>query len=42
MALLTGSAGALLVLLWRGRAISRTTGGVLTFIFAANIVFVFA
>lgn len=42
MALLTASAAMLLALLWRGKVIGRLTGGVLTAIFAANIVFVFA
>lgn len=42
MALLTASAAMLLALLWRGQVIGRITGAVLTAIFAANIVFVFA
>jgi cation:H+ antiporter len=41
MALLTGSAALLLALLWRGRVIGRVTGGLLTAVFAANIIFVF-
>lgn len=41
MALLTGSAAMLLVLLWRGHRIGRLTGGILATIFSVNIVFVF-
>jgi cation:H+ antiporter len=41
MALLTASAVVVLALLWRGRVVGRATGGVLTAIFAVNIVFVF-
>ncbi len=41
-ALMTASAALLLGLLWRGGTIGRVSGGVLTAIFAANVVFVFA
>ncbi|MEO0589139.1 MAG: hypothetical protein AAFZ11_01115 [Pseudomonadota bacterium] len=42
MALLTGSAVALLALLWFAKSLGRLVGGALVAVFAANVELVFA